>query len=158
MVPVDGERRVYVTGLSERRSGLDQFEWHFVTLARDEPAEERPRIVVARFVGGYDIADASVMRERLEQGVVMGPMLVDLSACSFLDSSIIACLVHVHQQQGFLAIVRPPRDTAAARALTVSGMTRIFSCVASVEQAVEATLAATASTKKSDPEAHHQQN
>ena len=92
------------------------------------------RVAVVRLRGEHDVANAPAVRAALDQALETSTVVVDLRACSFLDSSIIACLIHARRQQGGLAIVSPD-DSAPARALTTCGMAQVFDWFGSLDEA-----------------------
>jgi anti-anti-sigma factor len=106
------------------------------------PAERQ--VVVVRLCGEHDLASAGEVGTRLAEAQTLGLTVVDVSACVFLDSSIIACLIAVRRAQGVLAVVLPPASNAVERALLVTGVTDILTCHHTLREAIDATLASTA--------------
>jgi anti-anti-sigma factor len=136
--PVLGEERYPL--LNRRHHMDDQLNRDALEVVVQERSGT-PRVAVVRLRGEHDMASAVEVRRRLDQAVATGPTIVDLSACSFLDSSIIACLIHAYRQQGGLSVVLPAGDSAAYRALLITGLHEFLTCRDSLDEAIEAAIA-----------------
>jgi anti-anti-sigma factor len=79
---------------------------------------------VVRLSGEHDMVMSRELEEAL--GQITGNALIDLSECSFMDSSIMTVLVvdlRRRQREGHtLEVVVPPKNKTVARALAVSGL------------------------------------
>jgi anti-anti-sigma factor len=87
------------------------------------PPSEPGFAAIVHLVGEHDLATSTSFRDALQQ--INGNVLVDLSECSFLDSSVIGVLVRDHQartREGQrLELLLPPQSTVA-RTLHISGV------------------------------------
>jgi anti-sigma B factor antagonist len=78
---------------------------------------------IVRLVGEHDLATSTSFRDALER--INGNVLVDLSECSFIDSSVIGVLVGDHRariKEGQRLELLAPREGTVARTLDVSGV------------------------------------
>jgi anti-anti-sigma factor len=107
----------------------------FSPLSRGEPSIEvhldRARVgdfsaVVALF-GEHDLATAEAVRVALAP--LCGRVLVDLTDCSFIDSTIISILINKAtslKRDGHELELRVPADSIVARALAIIGLARFL--------------------------------
>ena len=90
--------------------------------------------------GELDLATAPQLAERLEglEAEADGPVLVDLSSCSFVDSSGIAVLINAAKacadRRRPFTLVAPP-ESQPARVLTLCGIPERYAVVGSREEA-----------------------
>jgi anti-anti-sigma factor len=80
--------------------------------------------------GEHDLSTAQRLTESL--AVFLGPVLVDLGECQFIDSTIIAALVRCHRQlarEGYRLDVRCAEGSAIHRTLLVAGADGLFRLV-----------------------------
>jgi anti-sigma B factor antagonist len=92
-----------------------------------EPASGQDYVSVVALIGEHDLATRDQLAEVLAP--ILGPVLVDLSACSFIDSTIISVLIGTHQslaQVGHGVELRVPPAGYVRRTLTVSGVEAIL--------------------------------
>jgi anti-sigma B factor antagonist len=81
-------------------------------------------------VGEHDLATAPELAEALRE--TAGPVLVDLSQCTFIDSTVIGALVRAHrglQAHGHRLDVRAAEGTQVRRALDVAGVATVLRVV-----------------------------
>lgn len=92
---------------------------------------------VVRLCGEHDLATGDDLRTALAP--VHGSVLVDLSECSFVDSTVIGVLVADHQsriREGHrLELLVPAENTHVTRTLNVSGVGRLLPLHASLPPA-----------------------
>lgn len=82
---------------------------------------------IVRLLGEHDMATSPSFREALQR--IYGHVLVDLSECDFIDSSVIGVLFVDHQtrtKEGQRLELIAPREGAVARTLQVAGVTTLI--------------------------------
>ena len=82
---------------------------------------------IVRLVGEHDMATSPSFREALQR--IYGHVLVDLSECDFIDSSVIGVLFGDYQartKEGQRLELIAPREGTVARTLQVSGVSRLI--------------------------------
>jgi len=91
-------------------------------------------VVVA--AGEIDIAAREEFQQALDgSSPVGGLLIVDLSRCSYIDSSGLSVLIRAHKQGATIAVVLAASD-AVNRVFRISGLDRLFRFVDSVEEAL----------------------
>jgi anti-anti-sigma factor len=83
-----------------------------------------PSLAIVSLVGEHDLAQHEPLKEALETAAARRPnVLVDLSGCVFLDSTVISLLLHTQDEVvaggGHFALVVPDGSTHTARVLDV---------------------------------------
>src|SRR4030095_912146 len=84
-------------------------------------------VVVVVVEGEHDIYTAPTLRERLEEALERGGgVVVDLTAATFVDSSVLGALLDARRRaleatQGFVVCVGDPLETGVARILRLLG-------------------------------------
>jgi anti-anti-sigma factor len=90
---------------------------------------------IVRVVGEHDIATIPRIREALE--LIDGNVLVDLSDCTFLDSSVIhAFVADAHERRRewqSLDLIVPAANANVARTLEISGLSELLTVHESTE-------------------------
>jgi anti-sigma B factor antagonist len=85
---------------------------------------ERDFAAVVSLHGEHDITTAPEVKQTIAS--IAGNVLVDLSACEFIDSSVIGVLIggsrDLEREGRFLEIVVPPENESVARTLDVVRM------------------------------------
>ncbi|MGI8623659.1 MAG: STAS domain-containing protein [Solirubrobacteraceae bacterium] len=106
-------------------------------------------LVVVR--GEHDIYTAPALRDRLHEALGGGPagVVVDLSAATFLDSSILGALLEACRQAierglGYVVCLGEDPEPGVARILEITGLVPVFPVVRSPQEALEAARAAPA--------------
>jgi anti-sigma B factor antagonist len=111
-------------------------------------------VVVVR--GEHDIYTAPALRDRLEQaldeqrdGGTPTGVVVDLSAATFLDSSILGALLEARRQAhaaavGYVVCLGEDPEPGVQRILEITGLVPVFPVVRSREEALEAARSAPA--------------
>jgi anti-anti-sigma factor len=83
---------------------------------------------IVRLYGEHDVSTSSHVREAL--GPIYGDVLVDLSACEFIDSSVISVLLVIHQirrREGHrLELLVPRTNSTIARTIQVAGLENLL--------------------------------
>jgi anti-anti-sigma factor len=83
---------------------------------------------VVRLRGGHDIATSRNLREALDQ--VEGSVLLDLSDCGFIDSSVIYVIfsdAHSRaREEHRLELLVPPENRAITRTLEIAGAREVL--------------------------------
>jgi anti-anti-sigma factor len=82
-------------------------------------AHQAPGLAVVSMQGEHDLSTAPELTQTLEQAAAHSNVVVDLSACSFMDSTVINTLVktarRVRSDGEQLVLVIPPDQTPVAR-------------------------------------------
>jgi anti-sigma B factor antagonist len=107
-------------------------------------------VLVVAVAGEQDIYTAPALRERLEQGLgAETGLIVDLSAATFLDSSILGALLEARRQAqekalGYVVCLGDEPEPGVQRILEITGLVPVFPVVGSREEALEAARTAAA--------------
>jgi anti-anti-sigma factor len=80
---------------------------------------------VIRLAGEFDLYNVNELAEVVDGLANAHAVVVDLTEVTFIDSTVLGCLVRLQRQSGKLAIYGPPPDVR--RAFAVSGLDRYFS-------------------------------
>ena len=106
-------------------------------------------VLVVAVRGEHDIYTAPTLRDRLEEALGASPtgVIVDLSAATFLDSSILGALLEARRQAleagvGYVACLGEEPEPGVQRILEITGLVPVFPVVRSQEEALEAARAA----------------
>jgi anti-sigma B factor antagonist len=101
--------------------------------------------------GEHDIYTAPSLRERLDQALDPKPtgVVVDLSAATFLDSSILGALLEARRQAlekgvGYVVCLGESPEPGVQRILEITGLVPVFPVVRSQDEALEAARSAPA--------------
>jgi len=101
-------------------------------------------VVVVVVEGEHDIYTAPVLRERLEEalGRDLG-VVVDLTAATFVDSSILGALLDARrraqeQSRGFVVSVGSGAEPGVQRILDITGLVPVLPVVGDRQEAIEA--------------------
>jgi anti-sigma B factor antagonist len=110
------------------------------------------RTVVVR--GEHDIYTAPALRERLDEalggeGTATRGVIVDLSASTFLDSSILGALLEARRQAlerglGYAVCLGEDPEPGVQRILEITGLVPVFPVVRSRDEALETARSAPA--------------
>jgi anti-anti-sigma factor len=88
------------------------------------PTREREFAAIVSLRGEHDLATASLVSDAI--GAIDGNVLVDLSECTFLDSTVIGVLFarnqELEQAGHFLEVVAPRENTRISRTLELVHM------------------------------------
>ena len=108
-------------------------------------------VLVVAVAGEQDIYTAPALRERLEQGLTATTgLVVDLSASTFLDSSILGALLEARRQAqenglGFVVCLGDKPEPGVQRILEITGLVPVFPVVGTLQEGLE--TARSAATK-----------
>jgi anti-sigma B factor antagonist len=98
-----------------------------------------PGLAVVSMRGEHDLSTAPELTYALEQAAAHSNVLVDLSECSFIDSSVIQALVKtarvIHGRGEELVLVIPPEQRQVARVAQMTHLAEIFPIHASRDAA-----------------------
>jgi anti-anti-sigma factor len=110
---------------NETPSGEAPFEALCVELL---PASAPGYAAILHLRGEHDLATSGAIIDALKP--LVGDVLVDLSACTFIDSTVIGTLIHAtresSEQEHRLELVVPAENRLILRTLEVSGATHIL--------------------------------
>jgi anti-sigma B factor antagonist len=101
-------------------------------------------VVVVVVEGEHDIYTAPTLRERLDAALArQGGVVVDLTAATFVDSSILGALLDARrraqeQQIGFVVSVGDEVEPGVQRILDITGLVPVLPVVNGREEAVQA--------------------
>jgi anti-anti-sigma factor len=92
------------------------------------PAAADGFVAIVRLRGGHDIATSRNLREALDQ--LDGDVLLDLSGCEFIDSSVIYVIFSdAHgraRAEHRLELLVPPENRAITRTLEIAGAREVL--------------------------------
>ena len=112
------------------------------------------RVVVVR--GEHDIYTAPALRDRLDEALAArqgaeptAGVVVDLSAATFLDSSILGALLEARRRAleaglGYVVSLGDDPEPGVQRILEITGLVPVFPVVRSLQEALEAARSAPA--------------
>jgi anti-sigma B factor antagonist len=101
-------------------------------------------VIVVVVEGEHDIYTAPTLRERLEEALGRGGgIVVDLTAATFVDSSVLGALLDarrraIESSQGFVVCVGETVEPGVQRILDITGLVPVLPVVRSRDDAVEA--------------------
>jgi len=102
--------------------------------------EVRRDVTVVRLAGDWDISNAAVLRQHLQDAVGSGrALVVSLMRTGFLDSCTVSALFCVNKQmrlRGRQLVLHLNTASIVRRALEVSGLTAALACTTSLDDAV----------------------
>ena len=107
-------------------------------------------VVLVVIEGEHDIYTAPTLRERLDEALGRGGgVVVDLTAATFVDSSILGALLDARrraqeQQRGFVVSVGEDVEPGVQRIVDITGLVPVLPVVNGREAAIEAARAAAA--------------
>ena len=94
------------------------------------PAAAAPAAVTVTVTGPLDVTTLPRVREQLEQALAGRPrrLVVDLSACTFVDASALALLLDLHRRLCRTGAVLTLRGSCprVLRLLSLTGLRRVF--------------------------------
>ena len=105
-------------------------------------------VLIVAVSGEQDIYTAPALRERLEQGLgATTGVVVDLSAATFLDSSILGAMLEARRQAqekglGYVVCLGDTPEPGVQRILEITGLVPVFPVVGSRTEALEAARSA----------------
>lgn len=101
-------------------------------------------VVVVVVEGEHDIYTAPALRERLDEALGKGGgMVVDLTAATFVDSSVLGALLDARRRaldggQGFVVCIGEEVEPGVRRILDITGLVPVLPVVSGRSEAVEA--------------------
>jgi anti-anti-sigma factor len=103
----------------------------------DVLAEGAPYTAIVRLSGGHDVATSRHLRDALRSAD--GDVLLDLSGCEFIDSSVIFVIFadcNARARNGLrLDLLVPPSNRAVARTLEIAGARHVLGVLAELPTA-----------------------
>ncbi len=107
----------------------------------DDTAED---VIVVVVEGEHDIYTAPTLRDRLDEALGRGGgMVIDLTAATFVDSSVLGALLDARRraleaEQGFVVCVGEAVEPGVQRILDVTGLVPVLPVVNGREAAIDA--------------------
>ena len=105
-------------------------EAHFTAVKAVEVDYPEPGIAFVKLRGEHDLATKEPLTAALGAAAAHPHVLVDLSECTFMDSSVVAALIGTHRELGErggrLGLVIPPTARAIQRVAAVTGLAEVF--------------------------------
>jgi anti-anti-sigma factor len=99
-------------------------------------------VTVVRLEGEHDMSTVAAVADAITQVPVADAVVVDLSPCAFIDSSLISALVTARSRRSRFAVVTSAEPSSAvSRILEVTELGAVLHCCRSVEDAQAASLA-----------------
>jgi anti-sigma B factor antagonist len=101
-------------------------------------------VVVVVVEGEHDIYTAPTLRERLDEALGRGGgVVVDLTAATFVDSSVLGALLDARRRglesnQGYVVCVGDTVEPGVRRILDITGLVPVLPVITGREQAIEA--------------------
>ena len=90
--------------------------------------------------GEHDVSTVPALADALEQAAAHANALVDLSECTFIDSSVIAVLLRAaqaaHERHGLFVLVIPPEQERVSRVADLTGLVELLDVRASRDAAL----------------------
>jgi anti-anti-sigma factor len=113
-----------------------------------ESGHYAPGLAFVRFHGEHDLSTEAALGSALDHAVAHSNVLVDLSDCTFMDSTVIAWLIRaartVQGRGELLVLALPPDQRAVARVAGMAHLSEIMpiynshdEALASLQQAIE---------------------
>jgi anti-anti-sigma factor len=102
--------------------------------------QETPGLAFIDVGGEHDLSTVPALAEALDQAAAHAGALVDLSECTFIDSSVIAVLLRAAQaaqerRRAFVLVI-PPEQARVARVADLTGLVELIDVRASREAAL----------------------
>ena len=120
--------------------GMVPFAMDARTIVLDDSQGDVLQVIVR---GEHDIYTAPGLRDRLEEALAAEPagVVVDLSAATFLDSSILGALLEARRQAlergvGYVVCLGESPEPGVARILEITGLVPVFPVVRTREEAL----------------------
>jgi anti-sigma B factor antagonist len=101
-------------------------------------------VIVITIEGEHDIYTAPTLRERLDEALTSGDgVVVDLTAATFVDSSILGALLDARRQaqertRGFVVALGPDMEPGVQRILDITGLIPVLPVLGSRQEAIAA--------------------
>ncbi len=107
-----------------------------------EVTHEAPHLAIVTLQGEHDISTSGPLEQALEQAAAHSNVLVDLSLCTFVDSTVITVLIRTSESVTAggeqLVLVIPPAQRAIARVAQMTGLGQLVPLYESREAALAA--------------------
>ncbi len=105
----------------------------------DDSADD---VVVVVVEGEHDIYTAPTLRDRLDEALARGGgVVVDLTAATFVDSSVLGALLEARRRamdagQGYVVCVGPAVEPGVQRILDITGLVPVLPVIDGRQQAI----------------------
>lgn len=107
-------------------------------------------VVIVSVEGEHDIYTAPTLRERLDEALSRGGgVVVDLTAATFVDSSVLGALLDARRRalesdQGYVVCIGETVEPGVRRILDITGLVPVLPVITGREQAIEAARSSSA--------------
>jgi anti-sigma B factor antagonist len=100
-------------------------------------------VALLTVTGEHDLYTAPALREQLDRALATGDLIVDLSAATFVDSSVLGALLNARQraieeQRGFAVCLEPDSSAMVRQVFEITGLMPTMPVLQSVDEAGEA--------------------
>jgi anti-anti-sigma factor len=93
-----------------------------------QPESHTDFAAVVQLIGEHDLATSSAIEQAL--GAIQGNVLLDLSECTFIDSTVISVVVVDHRTRGReghrLELLVPAESASVSRTLQIAGVDQLL--------------------------------
>jgi anti-anti-sigma factor len=105
-------------------------------MSRVELREVSGHTTIVALIGEHDLFSRQQIGEELERARLAATVIVDLTHCTFMDSTIIESLLNARHRI-HVELAMPPRGSIVDRALEITGSTELFATHESLEEALD---------------------
>lgn len=106
--------------------------------SRVELREVSGHTTIVALIGEHDLVSSHRLQEEFERARLAATVIVDLTHCTFLESSIIGSLVRARSRMR-VELALPPAGSSVERALRITGLPELFATHGSLEEALDHT-------------------
>jgi anti-anti-sigma factor len=99
-------------------------------------SETAPTATIVRIVGDLDCSNVSLLEDALERAAQVRPLVIDLTGCSYLDSSVLSALIRTHNARTQALRVVLPEDHRMRRVFAITNLDATLSVVPDIEAAI----------------------
>jgi anti-anti-sigma factor len=116
----------------DRPSALDRVP----ATCRVELREISGHTSIVALIGDHDLVSRHRLREELERARLAATVIVDLTRCTFLESSVIGSLVNARNRM-HVELALPPAGSTVDRTLSIAGLHELFATHKSLAEALD---------------------
>jgi anti-anti-sigma factor len=101
---------------------------------------QAPDLAIVTLAGEHDLNSRAELGDTLERASAQRFVLVDLSPCAFIDSTVLALIVstcqRVWERDGRIELVIPRNSAAVQRILSIAGLTTFLTIRGTRDEAI----------------------